>query len=37
MYEKRNKIYTRIFFYENNQIVLYKFVGDAKPMDLNVK
>ena len=36
MYQKRDIIYTRIFFYENNQIVLYKFVGDAEPMDPNV-
>ena len=36
MYEKRDQMYTRIFFYEINQIVLYKFLGDAKPVDANV-
>ena len=36
MYEKRDKIYTRIFFCEINQIVLYEFLGYAKLMDPNV-
>ena len=36
MYEKRDKIYTRIFFCEINQIVLDKILGDARPMDPNI-